>query len=162
MQKTMSLKSQRFGDSRSGSTIAEDVIAAAHVMIAELDGQAVGMVQRNVRGGAAALDKLFVEPDRLGGGVGRALVSRARHHARQSDAVVLVDADPGAADFCRRPGAVDAGVTPSGSNPGRSTSAGDRAHPSAAKPRGAPGHALTAVASWPLRSGRREQRERAP
>ena len=62
----------------------------------------------------------FVEPERIGAGVGRVLwvdaVARAR---REGFARLRIDADPDAEGFYRRMGALRVGVAPSGSIPGR-------------------------------------------
>jgi GNAT superfamily N-acetyltransferase len=68
----------------------------------------------------ADLQKLFVEPATLRGGVGKALFAWAIEAARDMGAVrMTIEADPDAAPFYRRLGARDAGLAPSGSISGR-------------------------------------------
>jgi GNAT superfamily N-acetyltransferase len=57
------------------------------VRVAELDGDVVGFaVLLRPAGGACELDGLFVEPGRMGAGVGRALVEDAMRIARERGA----------------------------------------------------------------------------
>lgn len=79
-----------------------------------------GLVQVSVDGTRADLEKLFIAPDHMGQGVGRRLYEWALNAARGHGAQELViDADPDAAAFYRRMGAVPAGMVPSGSIEGR-------------------------------------------
>jgi N-acetylglutamate synthase-like GNAT family acetyltransferase len=95
---------------------------SGHLKVAEIDGDLVGMAQVTVKGDIAELDKLFVEPGRLRSGGGRALFDWAKNTARQAGATILViESDPDASGFYRCMGAVDDGVSPSGSIPGRFT-----------------------------------------
>lgn len=90
------------------------------VAVAEEDGQAVGVVQLDVKGNCADLLKLFVEPGVVGRGVGGTLFRWAANRARQLGADRLfIDSDPDAAAFYRRMGAQHLGLSPSGSIPGR-------------------------------------------
>jgi GNAT superfamily N-acetyltransferase len=67
----------------------------------------------------AELDKLFVEPPWLRSGAGRRLFGWAKEIASEAGAVTLViEADPDAAGFYRRMGAIDDGFAP-GSIAGR-------------------------------------------
>jgi len=105
---------------RSELTFTAAVMRSSHMRVAELDGYVVGVVQVTVTGELAELDKLFVEPGHLRSGAGRKLFDWARTTARESGAATLtIDADPGAAGFYRRMGAVDDGFAASGSIPGR-------------------------------------------
>ncbi|BCH30452.1 N-acetyltransferase [Mesorhizobium sp. L-8-10] len=88
--------------------------------VAEVDGKLVGVVQITPEGADLHLDKLFIDPGILRTGIGRRLLDWAVSRAAELGAARLViDADPGAADFYRRMGATDAGVVASGSIPGR-------------------------------------------
>lgn len=90
------------------------------VRVAEIDGAVVGLAQISVEGTTAELEKLFLEPDLLKGGVGRRLFEWAAQTARARGArLIEIAADPGAADFYRRMGAVDDGEIASESIPGR-------------------------------------------
>jgi predicted N-acetyltransferase YhbS len=95
-------------------------LECTQVAVAEEDGQAVGVVQVDVKGSCADLLKLFVEPGIVGRGVGGTLFRCASSRARQLGADRLfIDSDPGAAAFYRRMGAQHIGLSPSGSIPGR-------------------------------------------
>ena len=105
---------------REELALTADSIADTQVAVAEQGGQAVGVVQVAVDDDVAVLEKLFVSPDAMGVGIGRLLFDWARSEAVWRGAGVLtIDADPGAADFYRRMGAVDDGWVCSGSIPGR-------------------------------------------
>jgi len=105
---------------RDELTLTPAAIASSHVVVAEEDGVLVGMAQVTTTGAVATLDKLFVEPTLLRRGSGRALFEWAERTARGAGAAVLiVESDPGAAEFYRRMGASDDGLVPSGSIPGR-------------------------------------------
>ena len=111
---------QFMGSCRSELTLTAGTMRASHMRVAELDGCVVGVVQVTVTGELAELDKLFVEPRHLRCGAGRELFDWARTTARVNGAATLtIDADPGAAGFYRRMGAVDDGLAASASIPGR-------------------------------------------
>jgi N-acetylglutamate synthase-like GNAT family acetyltransferase len=83
-------------------------------------GDVIGVVQVKVSDGQADLLKLFVEPGKLRSGIGTLLLAWATSVARDMGASRLfIDADPDAAPFYRRMGAIDVGVAPSSSIPGR-------------------------------------------
>ncbi|HEV7308268.1 GNAT family N-acetyltransferase [Ensifer sp.] len=86
-----------------------------------VDGDRIlGMAQVRTDGLTSELDKLFVDPQAQAGGVGRKLFDWCVETARRRDALVMtIDADPGAADFYRRMGAIDDGVVASTAIPGR-------------------------------------------
>ncbi len=105
---------------REELTLTPADLGGAGVIVAVLDGVAVGLAEISVAGESAELEKLFVEPGLLRGGVGRRLFTWAVEAARaQGAARMEIAADPGAADFYRRMGAVDDGEVASGSIPGR-------------------------------------------
>ncbi len=90
------------------------------VQVAEDDGGIIGVVQVDIDGDVAELEKLFVEPNRMHSGAGRQLMNCAIATARAGGANrLMIDADPGAAGFYRRMGARDVGTTPSISIPNR-------------------------------------------
>lgn len=92
-----------------------------HVAVAEQDGRPAGVVQVGIDGGNAQLLKLFVEPEGLRKGTGKALLNWASRTARRMGArQMVIESDPDAAPFYRRMGARDTGTAPSGSIPGRS------------------------------------------
>lgn len=67
------------------------------------------------------LAALFVEPDRIGSGIGRALLEHAKFRVtKQGGRVLLIQGDPHAERFYRAAGGELIGQTPSESVPGRS------------------------------------------
>jgi GNAT superfamily N-acetyltransferase len=88
--------------------------------VAEIDGHVIGVAQVTVKAELAKLDKVFVEPTRLRSGAGKALFEWAANVARRAGALTMVvEADPNAAGFYRRMGAIDDGTARSGLIPGR-------------------------------------------
>ena len=105
---------------RGGLTLTASLIRSSYVRVAEIRERLVGVAQVDVKEELAELDKLFIEPTRLRSGAGKALFEWAVTIARDAGAVTMViDADPNAAGFYRRMGAVDDGMAPSGTIPGR-------------------------------------------
>jgi GNAT superfamily N-acetyltransferase len=105
---------------RDELTITPEKMRSSDFQVAESDGCVVGVAQITLKGEIAELSTLFVEPTRLRCGAGRQLVDWAKRTARGADANhLLIEADPYAAGFYRRMGAIDAGTVPSGSIPGR-------------------------------------------
>jgi GNAT superfamily N-acetyltransferase len=105
---------------RAGLTITPEMMKSSDLQVAESDGHVVGVAQITLKGKIAELSSLFVEPDRLRCGAGRQLFDWAKRTARGAGAAHLViEADPYAAGFYRRMGAIDAGTVPSGAIPGR-------------------------------------------
>lgn len=100
--------------------LGPDDIRDTKIAVAEVNGRMAGMAQIATDGATAELEKIFVDPDTLSGGVGRALFEWALREASAMGASVLeVDSDPNAAPFYRRMGMTDIGVSLSGSVPGR-------------------------------------------
>ena len=105
---------------RDELTITPDMLHSSYLQVVENDGCVIGVAQVMLETDFAELSKLFVEPTRLRCGAGRRLFEWAARTARQAGATDLViGADPQAAGFYRRMGAIDAGTVPSGSIPGR-------------------------------------------
>ena len=105
---------------RKELTLTPASIRASQVQVAELDGRLAGVAEVKSAGRTAQLEKLFVEPAMLRTGTGRKLLDWAIATTRAAGATALViEADPDAAEFYRRMGAVDDGLVPSGSIPGR-------------------------------------------
>ena len=99
---------------------ARDLVESQVRVVDGGDGAKVGMVQLVVRGGAAELHKLFVDPARIGTGLGKALMQWAINAACDAGATVMeIEADPDALPFYERMGARVVGEVPSGSIPGR-------------------------------------------
>ena len=90
---------------RDELTVTPDDLANTPVQVAERNGQVVGIVQISLTDGRADLEKLFVDPDAMGSGIGRALMTWAKTTAAALGATELViEADPDAAPFYRRQG----------------------------------------------------------
>ena len=105
---------------RAELSLTPDILEHDDVRVAESAGRILGIAQVSRDGDDAYLEKLFVDPDAMGRGAGRALFEWARSTARDHGASrLIVEADPEAAAFYRRMGAVDAGSAPSASIPGR-------------------------------------------
>ena len=102
----------------------QEQIATGNVWAAtDADGEVVGMVALGPGepSDTLDLDKLFVEPQRIRTGVGRALLAHAIIEARCRGAQRLtILADPYAAGFYERNGARLIGEAPSDAIPGRS------------------------------------------
>lgn len=95
-------------------------LETTHVAVAEQDGRILGVAQIKVCAGDAELLKLFVEPEALRKGTGRALFGWAANISRRMGARrLIIEADPGAVPFYRKMGARDAGKARSSSIPGR-------------------------------------------
>lgn len=91
------------------------------LVVAVLAGEPVGVAEISVDGRSAELEKLFVDPAYLRRGIGRVLLDWACRQAAKAGATsLMIDSDPGAADFYRANGAVTIGTAPSASIPGRS------------------------------------------
>jgi ribosomal protein S18 acetylase RimI-like enzyme len=81
--------------------------------VALIDGRIVGFASLAVTGQVGELEDLFVDPDAMGQGVGRALTDDAAAIARvRGLAAVEVDANPHAKEFYAKVGFEDRGVTP--------------------------------------------------
>ncbi len=101
-------------------TVTPQDLAEDAIMLAEDKRGIAGVVQLSKQGEDAVLEKLFVEPDRLGEGTGKLLYVWACRVARDNGAKnLLIDADPDAAGFYEGLGAVRSGTAASGSVPGR-------------------------------------------
>jgi predicted N-acetyltransferase YhbS len=109
--------------SASSLAVKPELITSGRVLVAEDDaGHILGVaaVAPMDEEGSYDLDRLFVEPDALGRGVGQALMLAAAKIARDEGAArLIVLADPNAAPFYQRIGAVRIGDAPSDSIPGR-------------------------------------------
>lgn len=89
------------------------------VAIDEAD-RSLGVMDCALLGDDVDLLHLFVEPDALGRGIGQALFAAALvWTGAQRRRTLLIASDPNAVGFYRRQGAVDAGMVPSESIPGR-------------------------------------------
>ena len=105
---------------RAELTITVDTLHGSRVRVAVANDRIVGVAEIVVSGPIARLEKLFVEPECMRSGVGRMLFEWCVSTTRAEGADELViDADPGAAEFYRRMGAFDYGSVASNSIPGR-------------------------------------------
>ena len=87
-------------------TVTAESVARHPTFAAELDGRVAGFYQSIVRGTACELEHLWVAPEHMRHGVGRALLAHALRHAADSGfAQLQVDADPHAEGFYLRCGA---------------------------------------------------------
>lgn len=95
---------------RSELTIAGDYIRYHRVIVACDRGRVVGFYGLEFRERVAYLEHLWVEPDRIGSGVGRALLAEVCNDARNRGyGVVELVADPNAEPFYLRQGAIRIG-----------------------------------------------------
>jgi GNAT superfamily N-acetyltransferase len=106
---------------RSELTFTPADMLSSCIQVAVVDGRLIGVVEVTTAGKVADLAKLFVEPTDLRTGAGRQLFEWAKAAAQANGATTLfIDADPHAANFYRKMGAVDDGIAPSTTIPGRS------------------------------------------
>ncbi len=101
-------------------TVTENDLVNDEVAIAVTDGDMLGLVQVSASDGACYLEKLFVDPDHLGCGVGKAMFKWSvvvAHHTGCNE--MIVEADPQAVQFYIKVGCIPAGNAPSASISGR-------------------------------------------
>lgn len=94
---------------------------ANSVAVAELAGEVAGFyLLRRESEDVFELEALFVEPDCIGSGIGRALIEHAKSEgARRGGRRLVIQGDPHAERFYRAAGGVPIGQRPSASIPGR-------------------------------------------
>jgi len=98
---------------RADLTISPESFIARPVCVAEEDGQPVGFVQVAMDKQPWELDALWVYPEHMGKGIGKALFTWAQDLAALSGQLELaIDADPNAERFYRACGAVLVGSVP--------------------------------------------------
>ncbi|MCP2637646.1 GNAT family N-acetyltransferase [Microbacterium sp. HD4P20] len=106
---------------RAELTYTPERCASGRVFVAAQDGGILGFYATDGDAPRGELDALFVDPNHIGTGLGGLLLQHAlTQAARAGFTELFLDADPYAADFYRRHGAVVIGESPSGSIPGRS------------------------------------------
>ncbi len=99
--------------------VTEEQIARDWVFVAEVGGQRAGFASLENRREHAWLEDLFIEPEFIGRGVGRALWQHVCAHARQHGFNRMRwESDPNARTFYEHLGAVVIGDTPSHIVPG--------------------------------------------
>lgn len=80
----------------------------------------LGIAELSVNGHEAMLEAMFIDPQIIGAGLGRALFDWAANEARARGATSMaLDADPNAVGFYERMGARQTGFAPSASIAGR-------------------------------------------
>lgn len=91
------------------------------VFVAEAGASVVGFYAlERISAGEAELTAMFVEPEHIGRGFGRALISHAKKTARgQGIEAIIIQGDPNAVAFYQAAGGVRCGERESGSVPGR-------------------------------------------
>src|SRR5262245_7390220 len=105
---------------RKELTFVPGDLVSSRIAVAARGESVLGVAQVRMVDRDADLQKLFVEPSALRGGVGKALFDWAIDAARELGASrMIIDADPDAAPFKRRLGERDLGYSPSGSIAGR-------------------------------------------
>ena len=92
-----------------------------HYVVAVIDEEVVGFYQlEGLSGDEIEMGALFVDPDHIGTGVGKALIERAKRHAVNLGASKLnIQGDPNAEKFYRSAGGAPTGSKESESIPGR-------------------------------------------
>ena len=108
--------------SRDALTVSASHVEAGDVWVAEVSGAVAGVVSLSATEdqGAVDLDKMFVDPAHMRLGVGRVLMEFAIAEARRRGFKRLrILADPNAAPFYERMGAVFLRHAPSDAIPGR-------------------------------------------
>jgi GNAT superfamily N-acetyltransferase len=105
---------------RDELTYTEADCSSGDLYVATADGNIAGFYLLHGVGPEAELAALFVDPPRIGQGLGGVLLRHALDLARTRGVVrVHLDADPDAAPFYVHHGARRVGEAPSGSIPGR-------------------------------------------
>jgi GNAT superfamily N-acetyltransferase len=106
---------------RGELTYTASEIARGGFVVAEEAGRIAGFYAlAPAADSAAELEALFVEPEKIGRGIGRALIEDAKARAvRRGACRMIIQGDPNAARFYAAAGGVPSGTRPSGSIPGR-------------------------------------------
>ena len=101
-------------------TLTPDDLDAGPFVVAESHGRAAGLAQITGTPNAMEIDLLFVDPEFIGTGCGRILFDWCVEQAADLGAETLrIEADPGAAPFYEKMGAVRIGDAPSTAIEGR-------------------------------------------
>jgi len=105
---------------RAAMTVKVEAILTRPHYVAEIEGAVVGFYGFEPEVDGIGLDYLFVAPEAIGGGVGRALWAHAvAVAAALGHENLIVVSDPNAEGFYRRMGARPVGARPSDLEPGR-------------------------------------------
>jgi len=87
-------------------TITPDFVATNQVYVAECEGELLGFYALIVRDDKAEIDHMWVAPEHIGTGVGKALFIHAMQTAaRQNVSEVGISSDPNAEGFYKKMGA---------------------------------------------------------
>ena len=98
---------------REDLTITREFITAQEVFAATINGEIVGCCALVLTDSLAEIEHMWIRPERMGSGVGRALFEHARTRAVERGANVLeLSADPYAEGFYARMGAKRIGEIP--------------------------------------------------
>ncbi|MEM7597486.1 MAG: GNAT family N-acetyltransferase [Pseudomonadota bacterium] len=101
-------------------TLGHDDLADGLLIVAEAGGPPAGIAQLAGPPGEMEIDRLFVDPPYIGTGLGRVLFEWCVATAlARGESRLEIEADPDAAPFYEKMGAVKIGETPSGAIPGR-------------------------------------------
>ncbi len=96
-------------------TITPEFLKNNEVFVAIVEGEIAGCCALVMTNLLAEIEHMWIKPERMGGGVGRALFEHARQRAEQRGARGLeLSADPNAAGFYERMGAKYIGEIPAG------------------------------------------------
>ncbi|HXT62861.1 MAG TPA: GNAT family N-acetyltransferase [Pyrinomonadaceae bacterium] len=96
-------------------TITPELISANEFFVAVLNQEVVGCCALVVSGSLAEIEHMWMKPEHMGGGIGRALFEHAKRRAEERGATVLeLSADPNAEGFYQRMGAERIGEVPAG------------------------------------------------
>jgi len=94
-------------------TITSEFIAANEVFVAIVNDEIAGCCALVVTDKLAEIEHMWIRPELMGGGVGRALFEHARDRAKELRLAVLeLSADPNAEGFYERMGAMRVGDVP--------------------------------------------------
>lgn len=106
---------------RDELTYDPDYLRSNVVFVAEDGDDIVGFYAlERVSDTEAELTAMFVEPERIGHGFGRALIAHAKEIARKNGIeAIIIQGDPNAVAFYQAAGGVRCGERASGSVPGR-------------------------------------------
>jgi GNAT superfamily N-acetyltransferase len=100
--------------------VSPEFIEEHHVICAERDGEIIGFAAVCEEDAAFELEHLWIRPDHMREGIGRALVSRIVAHLRPIDAsTIRIVSDPHAEGFYLALGARRVGEKESTTRPGR-------------------------------------------
>ena len=91
---------------QSALTLTHEFLADNEVFVAAIDGQIAGCCALVMTDSLAEIEHMWIRPEQMGSGVGRALFEHARLRAEERGARVLeLSADPNAEGFYERMGA---------------------------------------------------------